>query len=150
MRTYLAALAGLTLAFAGSAAAQTSQHGTAAEAKAMLERAVVALKANQAAALEKFRTRAGGFGEHDLYVFCNGPDGVALAHPDPAQAGSNLNTLKDAAGKPFGKEMLAKAKEGQFAEVDYAFPRLGSDKPVAKRSYVTKVGSLICGVGFYR
>lgn len=150
MRNHIAALGMLTLALAGSATAQQGQYGTPAEAKAMLERAVAALKVDQAAALEKFRTRAAGFGDRDLYVFCNGPDGASVAHPDPAQAGSNLNTLKDASGKAFGKEMLAKAKEGAFAEVDYVFPRLGDSKPVEKDSYVTKVGSLICGVGFYK
>ncbi|MDF2996619.1 MAG: hypothetical protein K0R27_2256 [Xanthobacteraceae bacterium] len=150
MRKHILALTILTLALAGGASAQTGQYGTAAEAKAMLERAVVALKANQAAALEKFRKRADGFGDRDLYVFCNGPDGAALAHPNPAQAASNLNTLKDAAGKEFGKEMLAKAKEGQISEVGYVFPRLGDDKPVPKESFITKVGTLICGVGYYK
>ena len=149
MRKHIMAWAVLTLALAGSASAQ-AQYGTAAEAKAMLERAVTALKADQKAALEKFRKRTDGFGDRDLYVFCNGADGASVAHPNPAQAGSNLNTLKDAAGKEFGKEMLAKAKEGQISEVGYVFPRLGETKPVAKESYVTKVGTLICGVGFYK
>jgi signal transduction histidine kinase len=149
MRKHIMAWAVLTLAFAGSATAQ-GQYGTAADAKAMLERAVTALKADQKAALEKFRKRADGFGDRDLYVFCNGADGATLAHPDPAQAGTNLNTLKDADGKAFGKEMLAKAKEGQITAVDYVFPRLGDSKPVAKESYVTKVGTLTCGVGFYK
>ena len=149
MRKHIMAWAVLTLALAGSASAQ-GQYGTAAEAKAMLQRAVTALKADQNAALEKFRKRTDGFGDRDLYVFCNGADGATVAHPSPAQAGSNLNTLKDAAGKEFGKEMLAKAKEGQITEVDYVFPRLGETKPVAKESYVTKVGALICGVGFYK
>lgn len=150
MRKHILALTMLTLALCGGAAAQQGPRGTAVEAKAMLERAVVALKTDQAAALEKFRKRADGFGDRDLYVFCNGPDGAAIAHPDPAQAGTNLNTLKDASGKEFGKEMLAKAKEGQLAVVDYVFPRLGEAKPVAKETYVTKVGTLICGVGYYK
>jgi signal transduction histidine kinase len=150
MRKHLIAIASLSFVLAGSASAQQGQYGTAAEAKAMLERAVTALKADPKSALEKFRKRIDGFGDRDLYVFCNGTDGASVAHPNPAQAGSNLNTLKDAAGKAFGKEMLAKAREGQITEVDYVFPRLGDSKPVAKESYVTKVGTLICGVGFYK
>jgi signal transduction histidine kinase len=139
----------VALALAGSASAQ-GEHGTAAQARAMLERAVRALKADESAALEKFRTRADGFGERDLYVFCNGPDGASIAHPDPAQAWTNLNTLRDAEGRAFGKEMLAKAKEGEIATVDYKFPRLGDSKPVAKETSVTRVGRLVCGVGFYK
>jgi hypothetical protein len=30
------------------------------------------------------------------------------------------------------------------------FPRPGEAQPVAKESYVTKIGNLICGVGFYK
>ena len=29
-------------------------------------------------------------------------------------------------------------------------PRLGSDKPLEKTSYYTKVGDQICGVGYYK
>jgi hypothetical protein len=48
--------------------AQTT--GTAAEAKAMLEKAVAALKANEADALAKFPKMDGGFRDRDLYLFC--------------------------------------------------------------------------------
>jgi len=150
MKRHMAWAAALTLGIGGTATAQQAEIGSAADAKAMLERAVVAVKADEAAALDKFRTRADGFGYRDLYVFCNGPDGKSVAHPSPAMATSDLNTLKDSNGKEFGKVMLREAREGQIAEVDYAFPRLGGTQPLAKESYFTKVGRLICGVGFYK
>ena len=53
----LGATASAVLAFSSSAFGQ-GQFGTAAEAKVMLEKAVTELKANEAAALAKFR--AGG------------------------------------------------------------------------------------------
>jgi hypothetical protein len=50
--------------------AQQSQYGTAADAKAMLERAVVAVKANPVQALEMFKAGEGGFLDRDIYPFC--------------------------------------------------------------------------------
>ncbi len=149
MKRYMAWVAVLAIGVSDGAMAQ-SETGSAAEAKAMLERAVIAVKANEAAALENFRKRADGFGYRDLYVFCNGTDGKSIAHPNPAMAASDLNTLKDSNGKEFGRQILREAREGQISEVDYMFPRLGGSQPVAKESYFTKVGKLICGVGFYK
>lgn len=141
---------GLAGGLGSAAMAQQGETGSAADAKTMLERAVVAVKADQAAALEKFRKREGDFGYRDLYVFCNGLDGKTVAHPNPALASTDLNTLKDSNGKEFGKQMLHEAGEGQISTVDYVFPRLGGTQPLAKESYFTKVGTLICGVGFYK
>jgi len=51
-------------------AQQPSQFGTAEQAKAMLVRAVVAVKADKAKALEMFAKVEGGFLDRDLYPFC--------------------------------------------------------------------------------
>ena len=62
--------------------------GTEAEAKAMLTKAVAAVKADQTKALEMFTKGEGGFLDRDLYVFCsNLPDGkiVALGNPNAKQ-----------------------------------------------------------------
>ena len=75
--------------------AQTT--GTAAEAKAMLEKAVATLKANEADALAKFPKKDGGFRDRDLYVFCfNTTDGKFTAHVNPALLGTDVRALKDA------------------------------------------------------
>ncbi|MCZ6638102.1 MAG: hypothetical protein O7C66_07915, partial [Alphaproteobacteria bacterium] len=44
--------------------------GTAAEAKAMLKRAVAAMKADKWKALESFTAGTHGFKDRDLFVFC--------------------------------------------------------------------------------
>ena len=50
--------------------------GTAAEAKAMLEKAVAAVKADKTKALETINKGEGGFLDRDLYAFCfNATDG---------------------------------------------------------------------------
>ena len=67
--------------------------------------------------------------------------------------GQDLRTFKDPTGKAFGQEQYAAAQkpEGQLTEVSYLFPRPGTDAtPVPKVSFSTKVGDLICGVGYYK
>ena len=79
--------------------------GTASEAKAMLEKAVAAVKADKAKALDTINKGEGGFLDRDLYVFCfNSGDGniVATGTSNPAGRkviGQNVKTLKDATGK---------------------------------------------------
>ena len=130
--------------------------GTAEEAKAMLTKAVAAVKADKAKALDQFNKGEGGFLEGDLYVFCaQASDGkiVALANQNAKQLiGTDQRALKDSTGKEYGKELFAAAQkpEGQFAEVKYLFPRPGAEaKPVPKVSLVTRVSDLGCGVGYY-
>lgn len=122
--------------------------GTADEAKAMLEKAVIALKADKADALAKFTKGEAGFKDRDLYPFCGGPDGMFTAHP--TLVGKSLKDLKDKAGKPLGQDIYAAAKEGSIAEVSYMWPRPGTTEPVQKQSFVTKVGDQVCAVGYYK
>jgi signal transduction histidine kinase len=122
--------------------------GTAEEAKAMLEKAVAAIKANKAEALAQFAKGEGGFKDRDLYPFCGGPDGNFTAHP--SLVGKSLKGLKDKAGKALGEEIYATAKEGAIGEVAYMWPRPGSTDPVQKISYVTKVDDQVCAVGYYK
>lgn len=139
------AVAGLML-FAGTAMAQ--QVGTPAEAKAMLEKAVAAVKANKAQALEMFTKGEGGFKDRDLYPYCGGPDGNFTAHPK--LVGKSLKDLKDKNGNPFGEEIYKTAQEGKITEVPYMWPKPDGGDPVQKVAYVTKVGDEICAVGYYK
>ena len=151
--TIAAALAAV-LAFSPTAFAQ--QTGTADEAKAMLMKAVAAVKADKAKALDMFNKGEGGFLDRDLYVFCaNVSDGklVALGNPNAKQnLGVDTRTLKDFTGKAFGVEQYAAAQkpEGEITEVTYMFPSPTSKTPVQKDSFSTKVGDLLCGVGYYK
>jgi signal transduction histidine kinase len=139
----------VVMASEGIAAGQT---GTADEAKAMLERAVAAIKADEAAALTAFTAGTGGFKDRDLYVFCgNAADGTTTAHgADAAQVGQSMRDVTDRVGKKFGEEFYRVAAEGEFNVVEYVWPRPGETEAVPKASYVTKVGDQICGVGYYK
>ncbi len=132
----------------GVATAIAAEFGTADEAKAMLERAVAAVKADKAKALAMFIKGEGGFKDRDLYPFCGGPDGNFTAHP--SLVGKSLKELKDKAGKALGAEMYNVAEEGKISEVNYMWPRPGSTEPVQKVSFVTKAGDQVCAVGYYK
>jgi signal transduction histidine kinase len=144
---YVLAVALSVMAVVTLVAAQ-AQFGTAAEAKAMLEKAVAAVKADKAKALAMFAKGEGGFKDRDLYPFCGGPDGNFTAHP--TLTGKSLKDLNDKAGKALGAEMYKVAQEGKVSEVSYMWPRPGQTEPVQKVSYVTKVGDQVCAVGYYK
>jgi signal transduction histidine kinase len=141
--------AALVLFTAGSSV-PAAQYGTAEEAKAMLDRAVDAVKEDKTKALDMFNKGEGGFKDRDLYVFCaNASDGIVTAHPY-GQKGKQLREILGKKGYPLGQEMMQKASEGTIKEVTYWWPRPGSDKPLQKTSFYTKVGDQICGVGYYK
>ena len=126
-----------------------AQYGSEAEAKTMLEKAVVALKDDKAKALDMFNKGEGGFKDRDLYVFCaNASDGILTAHPN--LKGENLQDIKGKKGFPLGQEIMRTATEGEIKEVTYWWPRPGSDKPLEKHTFYTKVGDQNCGVGYYK
>src|SRR5262245_55486062 len=69
-KTVLASVPGMTALLLGTALVGAQQFGTAAEAKAMLERGVGEIKANVSAALAKFNDKENKqFRDRDLYVF---------------------------------------------------------------------------------
>jgi hypothetical protein len=158
IRTFMiaAASAALVLTLSPMAFAQ-GQLGTPEQAKAMLVKAVAAVKADKAKALDMFAKGEGGFLDHDLYPFCfDISDGKIhpFANPNGKQLfGTDARNLKDPTGKEFGKEQYAAAQkpEGQFTEVSYMFAKPGPDpKPVPKVAFITRVGDLGCGVGYYK
>jgi signal transduction histidine kinase len=129
-----------------------AQQGTAQEAQAMLTKAVAAVKADKTKAIDMFVKGEGGFLVADLYPFCfETSDGKILATQAKQFIGTDVRNLKDGTGKPFGMDLYAAAKEGKITEVSYMFPKPGTDKtPVPKVSFVTAVGDLGCGVGYYK
>jgi signal transduction histidine kinase len=143
----ISAVASIPLLFAaGGAWAQ--QFGTAAEAKAMLEKAADALKKDEKAALDMFKKGEPGFKDRDLYVFCwDTVTGQWTAHPTLT---GDVRALKDKTGAAVGEMLYAAVKDGSITTVDYFFPKPGGTDPVAKQSFVTKVGNQGCGVGYYK
>jgi len=132
-----------------SAMSAQARYGTEAQAKAMLNRAVVAMKQNKTQALEMFNKGQSGFRDRDLYVFCaNASDGILTAHP--YLKGEALTPIVGKKGFPLGKVIMETATEGQIKKVTYWWPRPGSDKALEKQTFYTKVQDQNCGVGFYK
>ncbi len=154
MSRNLFAVAFAALALLCGTGLASAQNGTAAEAKAMLERAVVALKANEATALAAFNDKSNKqFHDRDLYVFCyNMTDGTFTAHPNPAVMGTDVRALK-VKDDPLGQRIFDTIKSspaGSVGTVDYNFAKPGTTDPVPKQSFVTLVGNQGCGVGYYK
>jgi hypothetical protein len=132
--------------------------GTADEARAMLMKAVAAVRVDETKALDMFNKGEGGFRDRDLYVFCiNASDGtlVAIGNPNLKQAlGTDVRAAQNSTGDAFGAEVYAAIQkpEGQITEVSYMAPRPGADdRLAAKVSLVTRADSAIgCGVGYYK
>jgi hypothetical protein len=140
---------GVALLVAVVATSAAAQFGTEEEAKAMLTKAVAALKENRGKALEMFNKGEGGFKDRDLYVFCaNASDGVLTAHP--YLKGEHLQDIVGKKGFPLGQEIMRTATEGEIKQVTYWWPRPGSDTPLEKHTFYTKVGDQNCGVGYYK
>lgn len=143
------AVAVLALLLPVSVVAAQARYGTEAQAKAMLNRAVIAMKQDKTKALEMFNKGEGGFKDRDLYVFCaNAVDGTLTAHP--YLKGEHLQDIVGKKGYPLGKEIMRSATEGQIKQLSYWWPRPGSDKPLEKHTFYTKVEGQNCGVGYYK
>ena len=153
----IAAVLAAVIALSPAAFAQQTR-GTADEAKAMLIKAIAAVKADKAKALDMFNKGEGGFRDRDLYVFCaNARDGtlVAIGNPNLKQAlGVDVRTGQNSSGKAFGEEIYAAMQkpEGQISEVSYVSPTPDPDDTlVGKVSLVARTDDdLGCGVGYYK
>jgi hypothetical protein len=153
----IAAVSAAVIALSPAAFAQQTR-GTADEAKAMLMKALAAVRADKDKALDMFNKGEGGFRDRDLYVFCvNASDGTVVAIGNPnlkAALGSDVRAAQNSTGKAFGAEIYAAIQkpEGQITEVDYVSPEPGPDDALdAKVTLVARADDdLGCGVGYYK
>src|SRR5262252_9811876 len=98
--------------------AAAAADATAAEAKAMLEKAIAALKANEATALATFNKADGGYRDRDLYVYCfEKSTGKFTAHVNAALMGTDVRALKEKDGAPLGQKVFDAAKEGPLTTI---------------------------------
>jgi signal transduction histidine kinase len=144
------ALAFVAAALLASVAAGAGDKGTPEEAKALLDKAVAAVKADEAKALAKFNDPKGGFIDRDLYVFCFGQDGkITASGGNPAMVGTDAATLKDPDGKAIGAEMQALAAKGG-GSLEYKWMSPTTKQVATKVSFIKAAGTQTCGVGAYK
>lgn len=137
---------------AGAALAQV--HGTAEEAKALIERAAAHIKSvGPEKALADFAAKDGKWLEKDLYVFVIAFDGMMLSHgTNKALMGKPMMDMKDVNGKLFTKEMIDNVKAGKHAWVDYMWSNPISKKIEHKSSIAIRAPGMdaMVGVGIYK
>ena len=137
----------LTATLAGA-----EQFGTAEQARAMLDRAITALKSDEVTALRAFSDPNNKqFHDRDLYVSCfNTADGKFTAFPGPGMIGIDVRTFR-LGDDPIGQrafDAIQSTPEGAVATMDYNFPKSG--KPALKQSLETRIGNQGCGVAYYK
>lgn len=130
------------------------QLGTAEDANAMLARAIVALKSNEAKALSEFNDpKNKQFHDRDLYVFCyNISDGNITAYSSAALLNTDVRTLAFN-DDPIGKRAYEATKNspaGSVTTIDYNFLKPGTTEPVTKQIVQTRIGNQGCGVTYYK
>jgi hypothetical protein len=134
--------------------ANAQQLGTAQEARAMLDRAISALKSDEDQAVAEFNDLDNKqFHDHDLYVVCfNMSDGKITAYSGPALLGVDIRTLK-LNDDPIGQrtyDAIHEAMQGNIATVDYSFPKPGKTDRVPKQFIETRIGNEACGVAYFK
>ena len=128
--------------------------GTAQEARAMLDRAVVALKADRGKALAAFNDAHNkDFRDRDLFVYCfNTADGKFTAYEMSALIGADIRQFK-LYNEPMGQrsfDVVHDAPEGTVVTIDYQMPKPGETKPSAKEALETRAGDQACGVSYFK
>lgn len=130
-----------------------SSHGTADEAKAMVDRAVAHIK--EVGAEKAFADiddpANKDFHDRDLYVFVRSMDGNTVAHgANKGMIGHTSLDLKDADGKLYNKEMIDLANTKGSGWVDYRWVDPADKKIEPKSSFIEKVGDYVVGAGIYK
>lgn len=138
--------------FAFTTSVSAADQGTAAEAEAMVKKAIAYAKANgKDKLLAEVVNSKGPFIDRDLYISVWSTKAVVLAHgTNPKLMGKDIIDLKDADGKPFMKEIVTKAGSAGSGWVDYKWTNPVSKEIQAKSAYFEKLDDMIISTGFYK
>ena len=154
-RLLIAAFAALTVAFASAPGfAQDKSKGTAAEATAMVDKAIAHIKkVGREKAFADFNNRSGPFTDRDLYVVVYDLKGKVLAHgANEKMIGKDVIELRDTDGKYFVKERVEMMSKGPNAKgwQDYKFMNPVSRQIEPKSMYLHRFEDMIVGCGIYK
>jgi cytochrome c len=154
-RLFSIAIAALAMAFAvAPAAAQDKAKGTAAEATAMVEKAIAHIKkAGRDKAFADFNNPKGPFTDRDLYVVVYDMTGKVLSHgANPKMIGKDVIELRDNDGKYFVKERVEMMSKGPNAKgwQDYKFLNPVSKQIEPKSMFIQRFEDMIVGCGIYK
>jgi cytochrome c len=138
--------------FLAVTASQAAEQGSAAEAEAMVKKAVAHIQASGPEKAYDDFTNGKDFKDRDLYIIVYDLKGKNLAQGANAKlVGKDLINLKDPDGKPIIQMFvdLAKAKGKGWVE-GYKFLNPVSKKMEGKAMYLERVGDTLVGCGIYK
>ncbi|MGZ5033464.1 MAG: cache domain-containing protein [Usitatibacter sp.] len=146
--------AALLLAVGAMPAAAQEKKGTAAEATAMVEKAITHIKkVGREKAYADINNPKGQFTDRDLYVVVYDLKGKVLAHgANPKMIGKDLIELRDNDGKYFVKErveMMSKSPNAKGWQ-DYKFMNPVSRAIEPKSMYLQRFEDVMVGCGIYK
>jgi cytochrome c len=126
-------------------------YATPEQAKAMLGRAVEAVRADPEAAIRAFDDLNGSFVEDDLYVFAiDARSKLFLAHgANPRLVTTFAPRLRDANGQAFIEGLLDAVRDKDSGEVRYAWRNTVTSEVLTKNTFLERVGDIVLGVGYY-
>src|SRR5258708_36350651 len=159
MKRFLAAVfAACRLVLGGTAALaqdkdKAKSKGTAAEATAMVEKAIAHIKkVGREKAFADFNNKSGAFTDRDLYVVVYDIKGKVLAHgANEKMIGRDVIDLRDNDGKYFVKErveMMAKPDAKGWQDYKFMNPVTRAIEP--KSMYMRRYEDMIVGCGIYK
>ena len=154
-RILTAAVAALVLAFGIQAHAQKdAKKGTAAEATAMVQKAIAHIKkVGREKAFADFSSKKAPWVDRDLYVVVYDMKGKVLAHgSNEKMIGKEVIDLRDNDGKYFVRERVEMMSKGPEAKgwQDYKFMNPVSRAIEPKSMYLHRFEDLIVGCGIYK
>ena len=131
---------------------QYQPRATAQEAKALLQKAVDALKRDGPAAFAQFDSLNGGFVQDDLYVFVVDLNTMVMqAHGAmPRLINRNVKDLKDPDGKLIIQEMERVTRATGHGALSYKWLNQVTGKKENKTSYLQRTGDYLIAVGYYQ
>ncbi len=152
MKNLVMSIVAAVVLFGLAGAATAGKHGSAAEAEALVKKAIALAKAKgNDAAFAEIDNPKGQFTDRDLYVFVYNMNGTCVAHGQNLKMiGKELIDMRDADGKEFVKERIEIAKTRGNGWQDYKFTNPVSKQIEQKRAYVERHGELIFGSGVYK
>lgn len=151
MKQLFAAIAAFCLAAFAAPSTAAPDHGSLAEAEALLKKAVAHYdKVGREKALADFMRSPGPFVDRDLYVTVYDMQGNSLAHINPKHVGKNMLDLRDPDGKYIVKERLDGARVKPSGSIDYKFFNPVTKKVEPKRAYWQRHGDLLFTAGAYK
>jgi signal transduction histidine kinase len=143
--------AGLAACLVGGAA-NAQDRATAAQAEAMVKKAVAFIKQNgPEKAYAEFSNKKGQFVDRDLYIVVHTLEGKCLAHgANEKLIGREMMDTQDTDGKYYMKERMTLAKSKQSFWQDYKFTNPVTKKIEPKSLYCERIeNTAVCG-GIYK